>query len=63
MSAKHQPTRATETAAASPTAGPGTPSASVDAMAQLKQLGELRDAGILTADEFESKKAELLRRI
>lgn len=26
----------------------------------LKQLGELRDAGILTADEFAAKKAEIL---
>lgn len=27
---------------------------------QLKQLGELRDAGILTAEEFEAKKALIL---
>ncbi len=27
---------------------------------QLKQLGELRDAGILTPDEFEAKKAAIL---
>jgi hypothetical protein len=30
---------------------------------QLRQLGELRDAGVITADEFESKKAELLSRM
>ena len=30
---------------------------------QLKQLGALRDAGIVTTDEFESKKAELLKRV
>ena len=30
---------------------------------QLKQLGALRDAGVLTADEFENKKAELLKRV
>ncbi|MGC4107437.1 MAG: SHOCT domain-containing protein [Thermomicrobiales bacterium] len=30
-------------------------------LAQLKQLGELRDAGILTEPEFEIKKAEILR--
>jgi hypothetical protein len=32
-------------------------------MEQIKQLGSLRDAGVLTADEFEAKKAELLKRI
>ncbi|MCA8885230.1 MAG: SHOCT domain-containing protein [Hyphomonadaceae bacterium] len=32
-------------------------------MEQIKQLGSLRDAGVLTPDEFESKKAELLKRI
>ena len=30
-------------------------------LSQLKQLGELRDAGILTEAEFEIKKAEILR--
>jgi len=30
---------------------------------QLRQLGELRDAGVVTADEFEAKKAELLARL
>lgn len=30
------------------------------ALAQLKQLGELRDAGILTDAEFEAKKAIIL---
>lgn len=34
-----------------------------DVMAQLQQLGSLRDAGILTAEEFEAKKAQLLDRI
>ena len=32
-------------------------------MEQIKQLGALKDAGILTADEFETKKAELLKRL
>ena len=32
-------------------------------MEQLKQLGSLRDAGVLTPEEFEAKKAELLKRI
>jgi hypothetical protein len=30
---------------------------------QLRQLGELRDAGIITGDEFEAKKADLLKRV
>jgi Domain of unknown function (DUF4429)/Short C-terminal domain len=30
---------------------------------QIKQLGDLREAGLLTDEEFESKKAELLRRM
>ena len=31
-----------------------------DLISQLKQLGELRDAGILTEDEFAAQKAKLL---
>ena len=34
-----------------------------DAMDQLRKLGELRDAGILTAAEFDIKKREILARI
>ena len=43
----------------------GEPAASgpPDVMDQLRKLGELRDAGILTAEEFEAKKAELLARM
>jgi Short C-terminal domain len=32
-------------------------------MTQLKQLGELRDAGVLTEQEFDAKKTELLTRL
>ena len=32
-----------------------------DALEKLRKLGELRDAGVLTAPEFEAKKEELLR--
>ncbi|MFF3492855.1 SHOCT domain-containing protein [Streptomyces sp. NPDC002795] len=32
-------------------------------MGPLRQLGELRDSGILTADDVEAKKAELLSRL
>jgi large subunit ribosomal protein L7/L12 len=34
-----------------------------DPLDQLRKLGELRDAGVLTDEEFEAKKAELLGRI
>lgn len=45
-------------------AAPAAPSAdAADPMAQIKQLGELRDAGLLTDDEFAAKKAEILSRI
>lgn len=49
--------------------GPPTPaSASApppqpDVMDQIRKLGELRDAGILSEDEFSAKKAELLGRL
>lgn len=34
-----------------------------DIPAQIRKLGELRDAGVLTEDEFERKKSELLDRM
>ena len=40
-----------------------SPSGDRDPMEQLKKLGELRDAGLLTPEEFESKKAQLLDRM
>lgn len=43
---------------------PSSPApAAPDHLAQLKQLGELRDAGVLSNDEFETKKAEILSRL
>ena len=41
---------------------PSTPTAP-DLLAQLKQLGELRDAGVLSEEEFAAKKAEILQRL
>jgi hypothetical protein len=38
---------------------PAEPS-QADVISQLKQLGELRDAGVLTEDEFAGQKAKLL---
>lgn len=49
-------------ASSPPPAAPVAPPAP-DVMGQLKQLGELRDAGVLTPEEFDAKKAELLRRL
>lgn len=53
--------------APAPTPAPApAPSGGGDAaaiMEQIKQLGGLRDAGVLTPEEFEAKKAELLKRI
>jgi hypothetical protein len=40
-----------------------TTSATADPMEQLRKLGELRDAGVLTPEEFETKKAELVSRM
>lgn len=34
-----------------------------DVMGKLKQLGELRESGVLSAEEFAAKKAELLGRL
>jgi len=64
MSAKH--TSSGTQPAATPFASAGSSAqgvGSADVIALLKQLGELRDAGVVTADEFERKKAELLARI
>jgi len=39
------------------------PAVAPDALEQLHRLGELRERGLLTEEEFAAKKAELLRRI
>ena len=45
-------------------AAPAVPApAGPDVLGQLEQLGKLRDAGVLTETEFESKKSELLDRL
>jgi len=46
-----------------PTQATPTPVVADGPMEQLKKLGELRDAGVLSEDEFEAKKAELLTRL
>jgi hypothetical protein len=39
------------------------PRPQADPIDQLKRLAELRDAGVLSDEEFETKKAELLARM
>ncbi len=41
----------------------GAQRAAPDVADQLRKIGELRDAGVLTTDEFEAKKADLLARM
>lgn len=49
-------------AAASPRATPPT-AAGVDPFEQLRQLATLRDSGAITAEEFDRKKSEILKRV
>ena len=53
-------TDAPQPAAPAPTAPPV--SDTNETLAQLKQLGELRDAGVLTDHEFQAQKARILAR-
>jgi uncharacterized membrane protein YdbT with pleckstrin-like domain len=50
-------------AAAMAAATPVAAAPQADAMATLASLGQLRDSGVITPEEFEAKKAELLGRI
>ncbi len=47
----------------SPDPPPPTATEGADVIEQIRRLGELRDAGYLTAEEFNGKKAELLGRL
>ena len=51
------------TPAAPASAAPAAAAAPADPMAQIDQLAKLRDAGAISTEEFETKKAELLARI
>ncbi len=51
------------TSAPAPSAPAATGGDASAIMEQIKQLGSLREAGVLTPEEFEAKKAELLKRI
>ncbi|HEV2890688.1 MAG TPA: PH domain-containing protein [Frankiaceae bacterium] len=66
MEAFTRTVKAAMTAAAARTAAPPAPPAppaQPDVVDQLRRLGELRDSGIVTPEEFEAKKAELLGRL
>ena len=47
-------------AQAPPPPPPPTAAAQPDTLAQLKELGELKAAGVLTEAEFEAQKAKIL---
>jgi hypothetical protein len=49
-----------EPAPAPAPAAPAPAAPAADPIAQLKQLGELRDQGVLTEEEFAAQKAKLL---
>jgi hypothetical protein len=53
----------TSSAAPAPQPAAPQPAAQNPIFAQLKSLGELRDSGVLSPEEFETKKAELLARV
>lgn len=42
---------------------PSTPTNAENIAEKLKQLGELKDSGLITQDEFDAKKADLLERL
>jgi len=46
--------------AAPAAAAPAPPAGQPDYVAELQELAKLRDAGILTPEEFEAKKAQIL---
>jgi hypothetical protein len=64
VSADGMPTESPETAVA-PAGEPGRPDSSrdMDIFAKIERLAELHQKGILSADEFAAKKAELLARL
>jgi len=58
-----RPGAASRASVVSESNGDGPPAAVPDAIALLRQLAALRDEGIITSDDFETKKAEILRRL
>jgi hypothetical protein len=58
--ARRQAARAEQSQAQAPAAPAPPPAEQVDVIDQLKRFAELRDQGILTAEEFAAQKAKLL---
>ena len=58
--AEQAPPPAPEPQYAEPRREPPAAPSTDDKLAQLKQLGELRDAGVLTDAEFEAQKGKIL---
>ncbi|MFD7011323.1 SHOCT domain-containing protein [Rhodococcus jostii] len=58
--AANQPAPQQEQAPPPQPAQPSASSGGMDRIAALKQLGELRDQGVLTAEEFNAEKARIL---
>ena len=58
--AANQPAPQQEAAPLPPSNQPPPPSGGMDRIAALKQLGELRDQGVLTEEEFNTEKAKIL---
>ena len=50
-------------APAAPAAAPAAAMSPDEVIATLEKLGDLKAKGILTADEFDAKKAELLKKL
>lgn len=46
-----------------PAIAAGSPPSGIDVPEQIRRLGQLRDDGLITADEFEAKKRDLLARM
>lgn len=63
LGATTRPAAAAAAAAPPATVAAATSDPKPDIAAQLQQLASLRDAGVLTEDEFAAKKAELLARL
>jgi hypothetical protein len=57
MSAAQQPTQAAPPPAAAP---PAAAPAQQDDMAQIQQLATMKDQGLLTEEEFQAKKKQIL---
>jgi uncharacterized protein (DUF697 family) len=63
MGKQAEPEAAPKDTPTNPAASPKTPSASDEVFSKLRMLGELRQNGVLTEEEFQDKKDKLLKEI